>query len=255
MTARILLLGALTLSTACATVPKDAPVELHNAKASIDRANKGGAEAIVPKTMKQADKRLDNAVATYKKSVKGDGDQELLSDAKKEALAATKMADNAAALNADVRTWDGGDLDAYASLKNKETVTTARNEENTTQYDNDVAAAPILNLTQPIAFFSTAQSDLTSATMAQLVAALKNSPDLHVTLIGYADRRGTKQFNEELSKSRAENVANYLASQGIARDRINVQAVGAEKAIAQPNDQAALQLDRKVEVEFRSLAH
>lgn len=255
-----LLLGAVTFAAGCATVPKDAPEELHSAHAAIEKANHEGADEIVPKTMKQADRNLKDAVTAYKESQKGDGDTAQLDVAKRSANAAHKMADNAAALNADIRSWDGGDLEAYNSLKNG-----ASNVADTDSGLSDTLAAQApamptdMGMTQSVAFFPTSESDVSAAAspaLDKLAAALKSNSSLNVTLIGYADRRGTEEFNDSLSQSRAENVADYLASQGIDRGRINVQAVGSKQAsVADVEDEAALQLDRRVDVEFRAMAH
>lgn len=53
-------------SVACATVPKDAPDELHAAQSSIENAKAAQADGVAPKTMRAATKALANAVDAYK---------------------------------------------------------------------------------------------------------------------------------------------------------------------------------------------
>jgi hypothetical protein len=57
----------------------------------------------------------------------------------------------------------------------------------------------------------------------------------HATLmvVGYADVRGPKSYNMKLSQRRAELVKNYLASQGISADQIQIRAEGKQKELKQ----------------------
>jgi hypothetical protein len=69
-----------------------------------------------------------------------------------------------------------------------------------------------------------------------------NNPTLMI--IGYADVRGPKSYNLALSKRRAEQVKNYLASQGIAADKIQIQADGKTRQLSE-NDVSTLQAQDK----------
>lgn len=57
---------------------------------------------------------------------------------------------------------------------------------------------------------------------------MKNNPDYKVTVTGYADKdTGTPEFNEDLSRRRAEAVVSVLVEKyGIASDRLVMQAEG-----------------------------
>jgi hypothetical protein len=61
---------------------------------------------------------------------------------------------------------------------------------------------------------------------AQVVSILKAGPS-RIWLQGSASRTGTAAHNMDLSRRRAENVANYLRSVGVADAQMNVDAVGA----------------------------
>jgi OmpA family/PEGA domain len=54
----------------------------------------------------------------------------------------------------------------------------------------------------------------------------KIAPDSRLVLEAHADRRGTKHYNQELSDWRADIVKNYLVSQGVPADLIDVKAFG-----------------------------
>ncbi|MCZ7679471.1 MAG: OmpA family protein [Sandaracinaceae bacterium] len=67
---------------------------------------------------------------------------------------------------------------------------------------------------------------------------------------GHADSRGTIDYNEGLSRDRAAAVVDYLASQGIPRDRIEVQAHG-ELLPAIPDAQTEFEHQVNRRVAFR----
>jgi OOP family OmpA-OmpF porin len=84
-----------------------------------------------------------------------------------------------------------------------------------------------------------------------------------VVLIGYADRIGSEEYNQELSERRAQAVADYLATKGVNKDRLEIEGrgkadpvtgnectkMGPEKASNQKLV-ACLQPDRRVEAEL-----
>jgi outer membrane protein OmpA-like peptidoglycan-associated protein len=58
---------------------------------------------------------------------------------------------------------------------------------------------------------------------------LENKPDAHLTLVGYADTRGPKGYNKDLSERRAEIAKNLLVDQGVPADNIETQGVGEDQ--------------------------
>jgi outer membrane protein OmpA-like peptidoglycan-associated protein len=54
----------------------------------------------------------------------------------------------------------------------------------------------------------------------------KIAPDSRLVLEAHADRRGSKRYNQELSEWRADIVKNYLVSQGVPADQIEIKALG-----------------------------
>jgi OOP family OmpA-OmpF porin len=67
--------------------------------------------------------------------------------------------------------------------------------------------------------------DLT-AQLSQTIELLNKYPQAHSELLGYADPRGAAQYNLNLSKKRAEQVAKILETYGIARSRMTVHGKG-----------------------------
>ncbi len=54
----------------------------------------------------------------------------------------------------------------------------------------------------------------------QAVDTLQRYPQVHVTVAGYTDSKGTDAYNQKLSERRAEIVYNYLTSHGIDASRL-----------------------------------
>jgi outer membrane protein OmpA-like peptidoglycan-associated protein len=78
-------------------------------------------------------------------------------------------------------------------------------------------------------FFATDSAALTEESRGDLTAyahCLSSATHEDVVLRGRADPRGTESYNQTLSEQRAEAVATFLQTQGVAADRIQVQALG-----------------------------
>jgi OmpA-OmpF porin, OOP family len=84
-----------------------------------------------------------------------------------------------------------------------------------------------------------------------------------VVLAGHADRIGSEDYNQKLSEERAQAVADYLASKGVDRSRLQVEAKGESEPVTgnqcdhlgpenNKNQKliACLQPDRRVEAEL-----
>ena len=67
------------------------------------------------------------------------------------------------------------------------------------------------------------------------VEALKADTNSKILIEGYADVRGSAKYNKCLALKRAKTVKNYLVSQGIEADRIEVASHGSENQIASEN--------------------
>jgi OOP family OmpA-OmpF porin len=62
--------------------------------------------------------------------------------------------------------------------------------------------------------------------LGELIVFMQENPQAHVTLAGYADSRGSKEYNLKLSERRASAVRDYLMKNGISRDRITLSWFG-----------------------------
>ncbi len=99
--------------------------------------------------------------------------------------------------------------------------------------------------------FQTGSAALTVASfdaVDKLILLLEKKPTLEVEIRGHTDNVGNDQTNLDLSQKRAETVARYLISKGIAQSRLVAKGYGSTIPIA-PNDTANNRaLNRRTEV-------
>lgn len=80
----------------------------------------------------------------------------------------------------------------------------------------------------------------------------------HASIHGYADRIGTRAYNDQLSKRRAENVRKYLTSRGFIKGQVaetrwmgeSVPVTNCPDSLSREELIACLAKDRRVEVEI-----
>ncbi len=88
-------------------------------------------------------------------------------------------------------------------------------------------------------FFETDSSDLTPTAIATLdkqAQWLARYPRYTFTIEGHADERGTREYNFSLGARRAQTVRDYLASRGVAANRMRTVSYGKERPVAVCND-------------------
>lgn len=101
--------------------------------------------------------------------------------------------------------------------------------------------------------FHTGADQLTErgeARVAALANFLNKHPNLSVKLTGYADPRGTDEYNNVLAEYRARSVEDALIELGIDSYRIERQSFGADKSIAPKGDHEAYAMERRVDIEI-----
>lgn len=100
------------------------------------------------------------------------------------------------------------------------------------------------------AFFALDSTTLTNTTSERLdslavcftTGALK---DRSINVVGYTDPSGSKMYNKDLGKARADQVAAYLQNKGVPASHLNVSSRGEEGASPDPEKWPA---DRMVDV-------
>lgn len=77
---------------------------------------------------------------------------------------------------------------------------------------------------------------------------LNKYPETNVRIAGYTDSTGSVELNNNLSYQRAQNVGNYLASQGVDPSRITTVGYGSKNPIGSNSTPEGKALNRRVEI-------
>jgi sortase system peptidoglycan-associated protein len=88
--------------------------------------------------------------------------------------------------------------------------------------------------------------------LQQLSATLQMVPGLHIHLSGYADPRGTDQYNYQLSNQRIETVRQILMAAGVSDNRIKVRAFGEYHPLTAKQDGESYDFERRVLISFEN---
>lgn len=75
-----------------------------------------------------------------------------------------------------------------------------------------------------------------------------------VTITGHTDSTGNENSNRQLSQARAETVAAYLDSRGIAKERLVVVGAGSSLPIADNATRYGRSINRRIEFEFTAMS-
>jgi outer membrane protein OmpA-like peptidoglycan-associated protein len=106
-----------------------------------------------------------------------------------------------------------------------------------------------IQLLEPIQF-DTGKSTIKAASfpiLDEVVEVLKSRGAVRMGVYGHTDSRGAAQMNRYLSKDRARSVVNYLASHGIARNRLESDGFGPDKPIDTNETDEGRSKNRRVE--------
>jgi len=82
---------------------------------------------------------------------------------------------------------------------------------------------------------------------------LKEYSDTTVTVVGHTDSVGDASYNQGLSEQRANSVAGYLRSQGVAGQRFNVMGYGEQSSVASNATREGRAQNRRVEITLTPL--
>lgn len=85
-------------------------------------------------------------------------------------------------------------------------------------------------------------------TLDNVADVLNRYPNSTVTINGYTDNVGNPGYNQRLSQERAQAVMSYLASRGVASNRMVAQGYGESNPIASNSTASGRQLNRRVEI-------
>ncbi len=104
--------------------------------------------------------------------------------------------------------------------------------------------------------FGSDSSDINSnfyQVLNSVALVLKEYDKTAIEVVGYTDSTGSFEYNQSLSERRASSVANYLASQGIFRSRLNTYGMGPRNPIASNDSPQGRSQNRRVELTIRPM--
>ena len=114
------------------------------------------------------------------------------------------------------------------------------------------AATGALNLVMPGNItFATDSSTIApqfTGTLSDVANVIKQYDKTTVVVEGHTDDTGAASYNQALSVQRASSVANYLASMGVASNRLQVIGMGESQPIATNATEAGKAQNRRVEI-------
>lgn len=91
------------------------------------------------------------------------------------------------------------------------------------------------------------------APLNDLARSLQQYDQSIIDVVGHTDNTGSRNFNVQLSKRRAQSVGYYLESQGVAHNRLSIQGAGPDQPIADNSSADGRQQNRRVEVQLRPM--
>ena len=86
--------------------------------------------------------------------------------------------------------------------------------------------------------------------MTDIGAAYKKYNPATVMVVGHTDTSGAGDANIALSQKRAETVANALTKEGVAQNKMRIEAYGEERPAVKSGDGVKEQKNRRVDVVF-----
>lgn len=125
------------------------------------------------------------------------------------------------------------------------------------------APVPVVHTLSADALFAFDRSGVTDILpqgrqeVAELAAALKDSGDMRITVVGHADRLGNAGYNQRLSEQRANTVKQLLVQDGIPASSVTAYGRGSNEPVTTACDSGmgrtqlieCLRPDRRVEIQ------
>jgi OOP family OmpA-OmpF porin len=86
------------------------------------------------------------------------------------------------------------------------------------------------------------------AVLDEVAKSLLAHPEVRIEVSGHTDATGSRALNMRLSLARAQSVATYLASKGVAHSRLDAQGYGPDRPIATNSTAGGRRENRRVEL-------
>ena len=101
---------------------------------------------------------------------------------------------------------------------------------------------------------STVISPSFRAALDEVAGSLQRYPNSLVDVMGHTDSTGADSYNVDLSKRRAESVANYLVSRGVSRSRLETIGYGEQYPVAENTSEQGRAQNRRVEIRITPIS-
>ena len=75
------------------------------------------------------------------------------------------------------------------------------------------------------------EGEITTKELDKLVKVLKDNPTIEIELSSHTDCRATIKYNQQLSSKRAESAVEYMASQGVEKNRMIAAGYGESRLV------------------------
>lgn len=86
--------------------------------------------------------------------------------------------------------------------------------------------------------------------LEEIVEIIDGHSDLRVKVVGNTDADGSDEYNEDLSKRRAQSIIDFFVSKGISADRLVIDFNGEKKPVDTNATKEGKQRNRRVEFSF-----
>ena len=74
---------------------------------------------------------------------------------------------------------------------------------------------------------------------------MRSNPTISVTIEGHCDERGTVEYNQALGERRAQAARDYMVSQGVEGNRMQIISYGKERPFSTGSDETAWSQNRR----------
>lgn len=92
------------------------------------------------------------------------------------------------------------------------------------------------------------------AALDNVAQSMITYPNSLVDVMGHTDSTGSDTYNLDLSRRRAESVANYLTSRGVSRTRLATIGYGEQYPVADNNTAEGRAINRRVEIRITPIS-
>ncbi len=114
----------------------------------------------------------------------------------------------------------------------------------------------LVNLPDGVTFAvnSTTISPSFQYTLNQIASSMIEYPNSLIDVMGHTDSTGSDSYNLDLSKRRADAVADYLVMRGVSRARIETIGYGERYPVADNSTESGRSLNRRVEIKITPIS-